>query len=91
MGRDATLQESVESTKQDEGSGRVSRPIPTLQDVALPEGIRLIEAEPIVDRRSVFVGRACQISHPSQVRHALFFAAAGSRRVLMVFSCSRFR
>jgi len=67
-GRDSALQESVESTKEHgEGLGRVSRPIPTLQDVALPEGIKLINAEPIVDRRSVFVGRACQISHPSQV------------------------
>jgi hypothetical protein len=86
LGRDSALQEPVESTKEDEeGLGRVPRPIPTLQDVALPEGIKLIEAEPIVDRRSVFVGRACQISHPSQVRCALFFAAAGSGRVLMVF------
>jgi len=68
LGRDSALQEPVESTKEDEeGLGRVPRPIPTLQDVALPEGIKLIEAEPIVDRRSVFVGRACQISHPSQV------------------------
>lgn len=53
--------------KQDgEGLATVSPPTPT--NVALPEGIKLIEAEPIVDRKSVFVGRACQISHPSQVR-----------------------
>lgn len=36
-------------------------------DNILPEGIKIVEAEAIVDRRSVFVGRACRISHPSQV------------------------
>ncbi|KAG2110734.1 ribosomal protein S5 domain 2-type protein [Suillus cothurnatus] len=36
-------------------------------DTALPENIKIIEAEPIVDRKSVFVGRACRISDPSQV------------------------
>ncbi|KAI9574400.1 hypothetical protein HD554DRAFT_2046866 [Boletus coccyginus] len=63
LGRDSAPQESM---KQDgEGSATVSPPTPT--NVALPEGIKLIEAEPIVDRKSVFVGRACQISNPSQV------------------------
>lgn len=33
----------------------------------LPEDIKIVEAEPIVDRKSIFVGRACRISHPSQV------------------------
>ncbi|KAI0307131.1 Aldehyde/histidinol dehydrogenase [Multifurca ochricompacta] len=37
------------------------------QSVELPGGIELVEAEPIVDRKSVFVGRACRISDPSQV------------------------
>lgn len=36
-------------------------------DTALPEGIKITEAEAIVDRRSIFVGRACRISDPSQV------------------------
>ncbi|KAG1806479.1 uncharacterized protein HD556DRAFT_1322097 [Suillus plorans] len=36
-------------------------------DTALPEGIKIVEAEPIVDRKSVFIGRACRISDPSQV------------------------
>jgi secreted protein with Ig-like and vWFA domain len=31
------------------------------------DGIEIIEAEAITDRKSVFVGRACRISHPSQV------------------------
>lgn len=69
--QDSAPQESMESMKQDgEGLATVSRLTPT--HVALPEGIKLIEAEPIVDRKSVFVGRACQISHPSQVRLRCF-------------------
>lgn len=35
--------------------------------VGIPEGIEIIEAEAITDRKSAFVGRACRISHPSQV------------------------
>lgn len=34
----------------------------------LPEGIKITIAEPIVDRKSIFIGRACAISDPSQVR-----------------------
>lgn len=33
----------------------------------LPEGLEIIEAEPIVDRKSSFVGRACRITSPDQV------------------------
>ncbi|KAG1815745.1 uncharacterized protein BJ212DRAFT_1506314 [Suillus subaureus] len=36
-------------------------------DTALPANIKIVEAEPIVDRKSVFIGRACRISDPSQV------------------------
>lgn len=34
---------------------------------SIPEGLEIIEAEPIVDRKSAFVGRACRITDPSQV------------------------
>ena len=40
---------------------------PDTQSIALPEGIRLFEAAPIVDRKSAFIGRACRISDPAQV------------------------
>jgi hypothetical protein len=33
----------------------------------LPEDVQIFEAEAIRDRKSAFVGRACRISHPSQV------------------------
>ena len=33
----------------------------------LPQGLEIFEAEPITDRKSSFVGRACRISDPSQV------------------------
>jgi hypothetical protein len=32
------------------------------------EGIEIFEAESIIDRKSVFIGRACRILHPDQVR-----------------------
>jgi hypothetical protein len=35
--------------------------------VELPEGLEIIEAEPVVDRKSSFVGRACRITSPDQV------------------------
>ena len=34
---------------------------------AIPQGIEIVEAEPITDRKSAFVGRACRITDPSQV------------------------
>lgn len=34
----------------------------------MPPGVHFFIAEPIVDRKSSFIGRACRISDPSQVR-----------------------
>lgn len=34
----------------------------------LPAGLQMYESEPIVDRKSVFVGRACAVTDPSQAR-----------------------
>lgn len=34
----------------------------------LPAGVNIYTAEPITDRKSAFVGRACRIEHPSEVR-----------------------
>jgi hypothetical protein len=39
-----------------------STPLPSI-----PQDIEIIEAEPITDRKSAFVGRACRITDPSQV------------------------
>lgn len=39
--------------------------------VDLPEGVQIWVSEPIVDRKSTFIGRACQITHPSQVKQIL--------------------
>jgi len=49
------------------------------QPAALPEGIRLFEAEPILDRKSAFVGRACRISDPAQVPQILTFLMSDRR------------
>ncbi|KAG8968546.1 eIF2 kinase Gcn2p negative regulator [Tulasnella sp. 419] len=35
--------------------------------ISLPPGIQIYECEPIHDRKSAFVGRACAITHPDQV------------------------
>ncbi|KAH9482275.1 Protein IMPACT [Psilocybe cubensis] len=34
---------------------------------ALPAGVHIYVAEPITDRKSAFIGRACRIHHPSEV------------------------
>ncbi|TFK25994.1 imprinted and ancient [Coprinopsis marcescibilis] len=39
----------------------------------LPPGVDFFVAEPIVDRKSSFVGRACKIEHPSQVPQIIAF------------------
>lgn len=38
-------------------------------------GVQFFVAEPIVDRKSSFIGRACRISDPSQVRWSCFVCA----------------
>jgi len=51
-----------------EAGASPANPVPlNTQQVTLPEGIKLVEAEPIVDRKSAFIGRACRISDPAQV------------------------
>lgn len=37
----------------------------------LPLGVKIFEAEPLIDRKSSFVGRACAITDPSQVQGIL--------------------
>lgn len=39
---------------------------------SIPEGIQIIEAETITDRKSAFIGRACRITDPSHVRSSLY-------------------
>ena len=67
------LVREAERTRQDPSNGApdlaqdttvVER---TLMPMELPSSVELVEAEPILDRKSVFIGRACRITHPSQV------------------------
>lgn len=50
---------------------RPEESIPAVEQISilsdLPVGVRLYVAEPITDRKSAFVGRACRIHHPSEV------------------------
>ncbi|KAL5527487.1 hypothetical protein ACEPAG_6278 [Sanghuangporus baumii] len=46
---------------------------------ALPVGLTLAVSEPIVDRKSVFIGRACRITNPAQVPMVLSHLMADRR------------
>ena len=39
--------------------------------IALPTDVQIFVADPLTDRKSVFVGRACRISHPSEVNDCI--------------------
>ncbi|QRV72953.1 impact-like protein [Ceratobasidium sp. AG-Ba] len=47
--------------------------------IELPEGIDFAVAEPIVDRKSVFIGRACKITHHEQVPIILAYLMSDKR------------
>ncbi|CCO28236.1 Protein IMPACT homolog OS=Schizosaccharomyces pombe (strain 972 / ATCC 24843) GN=yih1 PE=3 SV=1 [Rhizoctonia solani AG-1 IB] len=47
--------------------------------VELPSDIEFTIAEPITDRKSVFIGRACRITHPNQVPVILAYLMADKR------------
>jgi len=42
-------------------------------------GIHFFTAEPIIDRKSTFIGRACRISDPSEVRPLRMATNSGSK------------
>ena len=46
----------------------------------LPEGCKLFTSEPIIDRKSVFVGYACLISHPADVSKVIQYLL-GDRKI----------
>lgn len=48
----------------------------------LPPGIEIFESEPFVDRKSVFIGRACKIVNPSQVG----ICVTKSRRIPLIIN-----
>ena len=62
-------QSGPRSVENSEASASASTPasLNNTLPVTLPEGVRLVEAGPILDRKSAFVGRACRISDPAQV------------------------
>ncbi|KAF5371337.1 hypothetical protein D9758_004087 [Tetrapyrgos nigripes] len=72
--------EESESTSVSADSQSISTSkLPPPSVAPLPEGIKIFEAEPIVDRKSVFVGRVCAISHPSEVPLILAHLSADRR------------
>ncbi|KAI0677762.1 UPF0029-domain-containing protein [Trametes maxima] len=61
-GRNTESQQDGEG-KRSARSGQEPPAVPA----EMPPGVTIIEAEPILDRKSGFVGRACSITDPSQV------------------------
>ena len=59
--------EEGKDKKVSELHDHVDKP-PAAPPVTIPEGIEIVESEPIIDRKSAFVGRACRVTDPSQVR-----------------------
>ncbi|PCH40929.1 UPF0029-domain-containing protein [Wolfiporia cocos MD-104 SS10] len=57
----------VVETKREAQAEQASAPEPDPEPLDLPEGVAFTVAEPIVDRKSVFIGRACRITDPAQV------------------------
>lgn len=47
----------------------------------MPPRINFFTAEPIIDRKSIFIGRACQVSDPSEVRLLYIATDSGSRHI----------
>ncbi|TBU43309.1 ribosomal protein S5 domain 2-type protein [Dichomitus squalens] len=62
-GHDALRHESEDKT----GDGGMVHAAVVDTPVQMPTGINIFEAEPIQDRKSSFVGRACRITDPAQV------------------------
>ncbi|KAI0080832.1 imprinted and ancient [Panus rudis PR-1116 ss-1] len=66
-GTQATADHDQEEDKNKKVTELVHEEAPPSQNLSLLQGIEIVEAEPIVDRKSAFVGRACRITDPSQV------------------------
>ena len=60
---------------------------------ALPVGCKLFPSEPIIDRKSVFVGHACTIQYPSDVSQVVEFllsdkkVAKAAHPAMLAFRC----
>ncbi|THH16921.1 hypothetical protein EW146_g3794 [Bondarzewia mesenterica] len=61
----AERRERIDSTIISEPTG-IGAESSVVAEAELPKNIEIVEAEAIIDRKSVFVGRACRISDPSQ-------------------------
>lgn len=54
--------------------------LPPLEEASLPNGIEITVSDPITDRKSTFVGRACRITDPAQVSLKPAFRLASARK-----------
>lgn len=84
--QDATLASQLERAEDHPETPRAkapptprSLPPPAAAPPRMPDGLAWVSAEPIVDRKSVFVGHAVAVSHPSQIRPALDWLLSDSK------------
>ena len=64
---DVKKQEDVDLAAPDSSSPQTREELSRPANVELPKGVEIFVSEPVVDRKSVFIGRACRITDPSQV------------------------
>lgn len=69
---DHTTQEDLEYARQlqleeDMARAELVPKVASRQEARLPEGCKLYTSEPIIDRKSVFIGHACKIKSPKEV------------------------
>lgn len=65
----------------------------TREAVRLPDGCKLYTSDPIIDRKSVFIGHACKLTHPSEVDQIRAFLlsdrkiAKATHPVMLAYRC----
>jgi hypothetical protein len=61
--------DSTDHYQDGDASGAEENLMPQTESIPvdLPAGVQIYTIEPITDRKSTFVGRACRIQHPSEV------------------------
>jgi len=77
--RAAQVEEAIVSPSSKDLPGHMERDIRSQNE--MPLRIKFFTAEPIIDRKSTFIGRACRVSDPSEVRLLRITTDSGSRHI----------
>jgi len=77
--RVAQVEEAIVSPSSKDLPKHMERDIRSQNE--MPLRINFFTAEPIIDRKSTFIGRACRVSDPSEVRLLRITTDSGSRHI----------